>query len=147
LSELRSCGPPWLLFSFPLDIPLELSFNDRFCLFYIVRIFCAIVSLILFLTEFSHYCISDPGYIFQVFQSRKQPINSKSVTTSTLQVFLKHLLTRLRLLLSQYRLFEGLLLRKSEAVYMEPISLSRVRRARHLLIGIKVILTDQPAYI
>ncbi len=84
LSGLSSVGPLWLLFSSPL------SFHWWWILLILVVycfIFCNIVTLMLLLSEYSCYCFSDPGYIFQVFQSHKIV---KSVATSVLQVFNKH---------------------------------------------------------
>jgi hypothetical protein len=66
-----------LLAVFPWVTP-ELHLKDGVCLSSIVQcshsahliiIFCDIVSSIPFLSEHYHCCISDPGNVFQVFQS------------------------------------------------------------------------------
>jgi hypothetical protein len=50
-------------------IPLELSLmKDSACFILCINcILFTVVSLILVLFKYSHYCISDPGNVFQVF--------------------------------------------------------------------------------
>jgi hypothetical protein len=70
----------------------------------------------LLLSEYSGF--SDPGYIFQVFQSHKIV---KSAETSVLQAFNKHYTTQdLCLLPSQYRVFKNF----TRAYFLETFLLS-----------------------
>ncbi len=61
--------PPWFSIQFPLSS--HSLWWILFILYCILFILYIVVSLILSMSEYFHYCISEPGYIFDVFWSWK----------------------------------------------------------------------------